>query len=81
MDKKGLVLNSAFAVSAAFVFGGHLAFTMAFDSSYAIPMIVGKLISGVCGILLAFVLYKGGRKIIKAIKGHIFRICLFFLIR
>lgn len=63
MDKKGLVLNSAFAVSAAFVFGGHLAFTMAFDSSYAIPMIVGKLISGVCGILLAFVLYKEDAKL------------------
>ena len=63
MDKKGLVLNSAFAVSAAFVFGGHLAFTMAFDSSYAIPMIVGKLISGVCGILLAFILYKEDAKL------------------
>ena len=63
MDKKGLVLNSAFAVSAAFVFGGHLAFTMAFDSSYAIPMIVGKLISGVCGLLLAIVLYKENAKL------------------
>ena len=58
MDKKGSVLNSAFAVSAAFVFGGHLAFTMAFDSSYVVPMIVGKLISGVCAVLLALVLYK-----------------------
>ena len=58
MDKKGTVLNSAFAVSAAFVFGGHLAFTMAFDSSYVVPMIVGKLISGVCAVLLALVLYK-----------------------
>lgn len=47
MDKKGVVLNSAFAVSASFVFGSHLAFTMAFDSSYILPMIVGKLVSGV----------------------------------
>lgn len=59
MDKKGVVLNSAFAVSASFVFGSHLAFTMAFDSSYAGPMIIGKLISGICAVLLALLLYKG----------------------
>lgn len=58
MDKKGTVLNSAFAVSAAFVFGSHLAFTMAFDNSYILPMIVGKIVSGVCAIILALVLYK-----------------------
>jgi len=59
MNKKGVVLNSAFAVSAAFVFGGHLAFTMAFDSSYVIPVIVGKLVSGVCAVILALLIYKG----------------------
>lgn len=58
MNRKGVVLNSAFAVSAAFVFGSHLAFTMAFDSSYLAPMIAGKLISGVSAVLLALVLYK-----------------------
>lgn len=58
MNKKGVVLNSAFAVSAAFVFGSHLAFTMAFDKTYIAPMIVGKIISGVCSIVLAFFLYK-----------------------
>ena len=58
MNKKGVVLNSAFAVSAAFVFGGHLAFTMAFDPSFVAPMIVGKLISGVCAIALALLIYK-----------------------
>jgi len=63
MDKKGAVLNSAFAVSAAFTFGGHLAFTMAFDSSYVAPMIVGKLISGVCAVILAFFLYKNGKEL------------------
>ena len=59
MDKKGVVLNSAFAVSAAFVFGSHLAFTMAFDESYVLPMIVGKLISGICALVLASLIYKG----------------------
>lgn len=45
-------------VSAAFVFGSHLAFTMAFDRGYVMPMIVGKLISGLCAVLLALLLYK-----------------------
>lgn len=58
MDKKGLVLNSAFAVSASFVFGSHLAFTMAFDDSYVLPMIVAKLIAGVCAIALVLLVYK-----------------------
>ncbi|MBR4282520.1 MAG: ethanolamine utilization protein EutH [Clostridia bacterium] len=58
MDKKGTVLNSAFAVSAAFTFGGHLAFTMAFDSSFIAPMIIGKIISGICAVILAGLLYK-----------------------
>ena len=58
MNPKGVVLNSAFAVSAAFVFGGHLAFTMAFDSGYVAPMIMGKLISGICAVALALLLYK-----------------------
>ena len=58
MDRKGTVLNSAFAVSAAFTFGGHLAFTMAFDSAYVLPMIIGKLISGICGLMLAIILFK-----------------------
>ena len=58
MDKKGLVLNAAFAVSAAFVFGGHMAFTMAFDATFVTPMIIGKLISGVCAVALTLLIYK-----------------------
>ena len=58
MDKKGTVLNAAFAVSAAFVFGSHLAFTMAYDNSYVVPVIVGKLVAGVCAVILALLLYK-----------------------
>lgn len=58
MDKKGVALNSAFATSAAFVFGGHLAFTMAYDAAYVPAMIVGKLISGIAAVLLALLLYK-----------------------
>ena len=58
MDKKGTVLNAAFAVSAAFAFGSHLAFTMAYDNSYVVPVIVGKLVAGVCAVILALLLYK-----------------------
>ena len=58
MDKKGVVLNSAFAVSASFAIGGHLAFTMAFDGSYVLPMIVGKVASGLSALVLALVMYK-----------------------
>jgi ethanolamine transporter len=59
MNRKGVVLNAAFAVSASFVFGSHLAFTMAFDRSYILPMIVGKLVSGICAVVLALLIYKG----------------------
>ena len=58
MDRKGVVLNSAFAVSASFAFGSHLAFTMAFDSAYALPMIAGKLIAGICAVIVACFIYK-----------------------
>ena len=58
MDRKGTVLNAAFAVSASFVLGGQLAFTMAYDSRFLLPMIVGKLIAGVCAVILAAILYK-----------------------
>ncbi len=58
MDKKGVVLNSAFAVSSAFVLGGHLAFTMAFNDVYVIPVISGKLVSGVSALFLANIIFK-----------------------
>ena len=58
MDKKGIVLNSAFAVSAAFVFTDHMAFTMAFEESFVGGVIFGKLISAVPAVLLAAVIYK-----------------------
>ena len=58
MNNRGAVLNSAFAVSAAFSFGGQLALTMAYNASYVVPMIVGKLLAGVCAVILAHFLYK-----------------------
>lgn len=53
MDRKGIVLNSAFSVSAAFVVADHLAYTVAFNASYVLPMIVGKLIAGFLSLAVA----------------------------
>ncbi len=58
MDQKGVMLNSAFAVSGAFTFAGHMAFTMAYGSDYIAPMIIGKLISGFTALAVAILLYK-----------------------
>jgi ethanolamine transporter len=62
MDKKGAMLNSAFAMAGAFTFAGHLAYTMARDTDYILPMIVGKLISGISSVLLAIIIYKRTEK-------------------
>lgn len=58
MDKKGTLVNSAFAVSAAFTFAGHLAYTMAFPggNEYVPYVIAGKLIAGVFALVLALLL-------------------------
>ena len=57
MDKKGVCMNSAFAVSGAFVIGGHLAFTMAFDQRYVFAVITGKLVAGVTALVLSHFIY------------------------
>lgn len=61
MDERGKVLNVAFAVSAAFVFGDHLGFTAGFDAPMLVPVIVGKLVGGVCAVAAALLLTKKSR--------------------
>ena len=58
MDRRGKVVNIAFAVSAAFVFGDHLGFTAGFAPEMLLPMIVGKLMGGVSAVLVALWLTK-----------------------
>ena len=53
MNSKGKVLNVAFAVSAAFVFGDHLGFTAGNNPDMIFPVIVGKLVAGVTAIIVA----------------------------
>ena len=53
MDERGKVVNIAFAVSAAFVFGDHLGFAAGFAPEMILPMIVGKLAGGVAAVAVA----------------------------
>lgn len=53
MDSRGKVVNIAFAVSAAFVFGDHLGFTAGFAPEMMPAMILGKLAGGISAIAVA----------------------------
>lgn len=61
MDSNGKVMNIAFAVSGAFVFGDHLGFVAGYaNGAYKdmmFPMIVGKLVAGITAIFVAKVLF------------------------
>ena len=53
MNERGKVVNIAFAVSAAFVFGDHLGFTAGFAPEMIGPMIAGKLVGGISAVGVA----------------------------
>lgn len=53
MDNRGKVVNIAFAVSAAFVFGDHLGFTAGFAPELLPAMILGKLAGGISAVAVA----------------------------
>lgn len=56
MDPKGKLLNVAFAVSAAFVFGDHLGFTAGVNPEMITPVIIGKLVAGISALFAAYLL-------------------------
>ncbi len=56
MDNRGKVVNVAFAVSAAFVFGDHMGFTAGFAPEMLPAVIVGKLAGGVTAVAVALLL-------------------------
>ena len=58
MDDRGKVVNVAFAVSAAFVFGDHMGFTAGFAPEWIVPMIAGKLVGGISAVAVALWLTK-----------------------
>lgn len=55
MDPRGKVINIAFAVSGAFVFGSHLGFVAGIQKEMVFAMIVGKLTGGIAAVVLAIV--------------------------
>jgi len=67
MDKRGLIFNSAFAVSAAFMFMDHLAWTLSqapvlageLSGRTVAATIAGKFISGIAAVVFAYFLCKG----------------------
>ena len=56
MNPRGKVVNIAFAVSAAFVFGDHLGFAAGFAPEMLGPMMIGKLVGGVSAVAVALLL-------------------------
>ncbi|MDR1941230.1 MAG: ethanolamine utilization protein EutH [Endomicrobium sp.] len=53
MDKRGKILNAAFAVSAGFAFGDHLAFTAGVNKDMILAVVTGKLAGGITALTLA----------------------------
>ena len=56
LHDRGKVVNIAFAVPAAFVFGDHLGFTAGFAPELLGAMIVGKLVGGVTAVAVAMLI-------------------------
>ncbi len=63
MNQRGRIINMAFAVSAAFVFGDHLAFTLSFNEAYVPAVVVGKLISGAAAVVAACLISKTNKEV------------------
>lgn len=53
MNRKGRVMNLAFCVSGAFVFGDHLAFTLSYNGEHIVAVIIGKLVAGILAVVMA----------------------------
>ena len=62
MDRRGKVVNIAFAVSAAFVFGDHLGFTAGVAPEMLPAMILGKLAGGISAVAVALWITRRDRK-------------------
>ena len=56
MDRRGKVVNVAFAVSAAFVFGDHMGYTAGFAPEMLPAVILGKLAGGISAVVVALLL-------------------------
>ena len=68
MDDRGKIINVAFSVSAAFVFGDHLGFTAGVNQQMVTPVIIGKLVAGITALIVANILAPKLLEKIKAAK-------------
>ncbi|MGM0275881.1 ethanolamine utilization protein EutH [Enterococcus sp. AZ080] len=53
MDRRGKIINVAFAVSASFILGDHLGFTAGVAKEMIFSMMVGKIVGGITAIFVA----------------------------
>lgn len=58
MNKKGKILNAAFSLSGAFVFGGQLGFIASVNPQSVTWFIIVKLSAGILGLLIANIFEK-----------------------
>ncbi|WP_413377469.1 ethanolamine utilization protein EutH [Alkalihalobacillus sp. 1P02AB] len=63
MNERGKVVNIAFAVSGAFVFGGHLGFVAGMNQEMVSAMIIGKLTAGVSAIVVSLLFTKSEKSL------------------
>jgi ethanolamine transporter len=54
MDDRGKILNSAFAVSAAFTLGGQFGFIAGVEKDMIIPVVTAKVVGGLTALFLAY---------------------------
>ena len=62
MDERGLILNSAFAVSAGFALGDHLGFTAGVNKEMILSVVAGKLAGGISALILALIILSKSKK-------------------
>ncbi|GFN34344.1 ethanolamine utilization protein EutH [Tepidimicrobium xylanilyticum] len=65
MDAKGKIINAAFVVSGAFVFGGQLGFVSGISKRIVSPFILAKLSAGLSSIFLANLLLNQAKNSIE----------------
>ncbi|WP_411169838.1 ethanolamine utilization protein EutH [Clostridium sp. MB05] len=53
MNAEDKVKTIAFSVCGAFLIGDHLAFTANFQPNLILPIMIGKLVAGVCAVIIA----------------------------
>jgi ethanolamine transporter len=58
MDDKGVIMNVAFIVCGAYVFGDHLAFQATVDTTTVFPTVVAKICGGLLAIILTLIFTK-----------------------